>query len=388
MSRGLAVLGAERAGVVELVGGLEREGLDALEGALGDAGQGAGRRHLEDAGDAEVDHRLQAEVPADRAGDLADDAGEHLAAVVDDLAVAVGDHAGARVVDRHRAGQRGQVADRGLPCARCGRRRRRGSGISRALAGGSAAKAASCSRVPAATIWPGPLSLAAVRPCCVERGQHLVAVAAEDGGHAGRGDRGGLGHRVAALADQHHRLLGGDHAGAGGGGDLADAVAGDGADLLEGVGGVREELERGDQAGRDQQRLGDLRCRGSCRRRPRCRSGPGRARRRSRASAKRGAKVGSSSQGARKPGVWAPWPGATMTSTTSLCRARASTSPPARTKLSPRFFVGFLQRRRAGVPGAYAPDWRPSTRRDLEGEGVPGVGRGVSPVRSATWRRR
>ena len=45
------------------------------------------------------------------------------------------------------------------------------------------------------------------------------------------GRRGGLGHRLAALADQHHRLLGGDHAGAGGGGELADAVAGDRADL-------------------------------------------------------------------------------------------------------------------------------------------------------------
>ncbi len=38
------------------------------------------------------------------------------------------------------------------------------SGISRALAGGSSANAASCSIVPAATTWPGPLSLAAVRP--------------------------------------------------------------------------------------------------------------------------------------------------------------------------------------------------------------------------------
>ena len=71
------------AGVVELVGRLEGERLDALEGALGDAGERAGRRHLEDAGDAEVVHRLQAEVPADRAGDLADDPREHLAAVVD-----------------------------------------------------------------------------------------------------------------------------------------------------------------------------------------------------------------------------------------------------------------------------------------------------------------
>ena len=39
------------------------------------------------------------------------------------------------------------------------------SGISRALAGGLSARAWSCSMVPAATIWPGPLSLAAVRPC-------------------------------------------------------------------------------------------------------------------------------------------------------------------------------------------------------------------------------
>ena len=44
-----------------------------LQRPLGDAGQGAGRRHLEDAGDAEVGHRLHAEVPAHRAGDLADD---------------------------------------------------------------------------------------------------------------------------------------------------------------------------------------------------------------------------------------------------------------------------------------------------------------------------
>ena len=43
------------------------------------------------------------------------------------------------------------------------------SGIRRALAGGSSAKAASCSIVPAATIWPGPLSLAGVRPCRDER---------------------------------------------------------------------------------------------------------------------------------------------------------------------------------------------------------------------------
>ena len=92
----------------------------------------------------------------------------------------------------------------------------------------------------------------------VDGGEHLVAVAAEHGGHAGRGDRGRLGHRPAALADQHHRLLGGDDPRTGGRGQLADAVAGDGADLAEGVGRVREDVERGDQAGGHQQRLGDL----------------------------------------------------------------------------------------------------------------------------------
>ena len=71
------------------------------------------------------------------------------------------------------------------------------------------------------------------------------------------GGGGRVGHRLAALADQHHRLLGGDHPGAGRGGDLADAVPGDRADARERVGGVREQVERGDQAGGDQQRLGD-----------------------------------------------------------------------------------------------------------------------------------
>ena len=292
-------------------------------------------RHLEDAGDAEVGHRLHAQVPAHRAGDLADDP-----------------RAGPR-------GRRGRPGRRGWRSAGCAGRASRPSGpawpgaptagamcsvwkapatlsgISRALAGGSSASAWSCSMVPAATIWPGPLSLAAVRPVLLEGREHLVAVAAEDGGHAGRRGRGGVGHRLAALADQHHRLLGGDHPGAGGGGELADAVAGDRADLAEGVGRVREERERGDQPGGDQQRLGDRRCRGSSRRRPRCRSGRGRARRRSRATRSRSANVGSSSQGVRKPGVWAPWPGATMTSTGPALPGPEARTPVGRARNSP-----------------------------------------------------
>ena len=118
----------------------------------------------------------------------------------------------------------------------------------------------------------------------LERGEHLVAVAAEDGGHAGGGGGGGVGHRPAALADQHHRLLGADHPGAGRGRDLAHAVAGDGAELGVGVGRVREQRERRDQAGGDEQRLGDPGVPDRRPRRPRCRSGRGRCRRRSTAS--------------------------------------------------------------------------------------------------------
>ena len=131
------------------------------------------------------------------------------------------------------------------------------SGTRRALAGGSSLSAASCSIVPAATTWPAPLTLAAVRPCRSSAAVDLVGVAAEDGGHAGRLEGRGVGHRPAALADQHHRLLGGDHAGAGGRRDLADAVPGGRADGVERVGRVREDLQRRHQPGGHQQRLGD-----------------------------------------------------------------------------------------------------------------------------------
>ena len=262
----------ERAGVVELVGGLEREGLDALHGALGDPGQGAGRRHLEQAGDAEVEHRLHAEVPADRAADLGDDPLEHLAAVVDDLAVAVGDQRGPRVVGGHRPGQRCRAPRRPGPCARCGTRRRRDSGISRALAGGVVGEGGELLDGAGGDDLAGAV--------VVGRGQAVLASAASTSSRSPPRTavmlvgvvRGGRGHRVAALADQHHRLLGGDRPGAGGRGELADAVAGDGADLARtrrpGAG-----TARGRPAGRRRPAAaGRRRCPGSCRRRPRCRS--------------------------------------------------------------------------------------------------------------------
>ena len=53
---------------------------------------------------------------------------------------------------------------RRAPCSRCGTRRRPTAAGSLARPGGLAASAASCSALPAATIWPAPLRLAAVRP--------------------------------------------------------------------------------------------------------------------------------------------------------------------------------------------------------------------------------
>ena len=133
------------------------------------------------------------------------------------------------------------------------------SGISRALAGGSSAKRlellhrAGGDDLAGAVVvgrrrGPAPRSRPAPRRGR-RRGRRSCRSAVVGGG---------LGHRLAALAHQHHRLLGGDRPGTGGGGELADAVAGDGADLAERVGRVREQLERGDQPGGDQQRLGDL----------------------------------------------------------------------------------------------------------------------------------
>ena len=89
----------------------------------------------------------------------------------------------------------------------------------------------------------------------LSHGDDLVALAAEDGGHAGGGDRGGRSHRVAALTDEDHGLLGGDHTGSDGRGDLADTVARAGGNLRVGVGRVREQAQQRHQARADQERL-------------------------------------------------------------------------------------------------------------------------------------
>src|SRR3546814_12849568 len=46
----------------------------------------------------------------------------------------------------------------------------------------------------------------------------------------------------------------------------------------------------------------------------------------------------------RKPGVWAPWPGATMTSTCPLCLVRTLHRGDATNEVRGRFLVGFQQK--------------------------------------------
>ncbi len=248
--------------------------------------------------------------------------------------------------------------------------------------------------MPAATIWPAPLSLAGVRPWRSSVASTSLAVAAEHGGHAGRRDGGRLGHRPAALAHQHHRLRRRHHRRrrrprrarrrcARRRRATSEATVGAGAARARRPGRWR----RG-AAGRSG-------CRGWCRRRPRCRSAPGRARP---PSASRREAVGEGRRpratGTRKPGVWAPCPGATMTSTTSTS---ARSAPAARAcgahESGATFFVGILQR----YSGAQASSRLPAEHQgDLEGERVarqggrqPGeVGRPAAAGSARCWGAR
>ncbi len=125
----------------------------------------AGRRELDGGGDAEVAQRAQAEVPAHRPGDLADQPGEQVApgrrrrrrrrwtagSAAGRRRSDVGGVRAQRVLGRRhvvgveRAGDRAAAAPGRRPA-------------------GSAASSASASRAPAATIWPAPLRLAGVSP--------------------------------------------------------------------------------------------------------------------------------------------------------------------------------------------------------------------------------
>ena len=96
----------------QVVGRLDGEGLDAGQRALDQAGERAGRRDLDDGGDAEVGQHAHAQVPAHGVAHLRDEPAQHVAAVVDDAAVGVGDQRDARVVRGDRlARSRTRVVD-------------------------------------------------------------------------------------------------------------------------------------------------------------------------------------------------------------------------------------------------------------------------------------
>ena len=156
--------------------------------------------------------------------DLVDDPAQHVAAVVDDGAVRVRQQAGARVVHRDGAGIAAQRLDGGrhvLGVERAGDLqgtqpralgRLRGEGVELLERAGGDDLA-------------GAVLVGRGEPVLAESGEYVVPVAAEDGRHPGGGDRGGGGHGPTPLADEDHRLLGADHPGRRGGGELTDASA-------------------------------------------------------------------------------------------------------------------------------------------------------------------
>ena len=288
--------------------------------------------------------------------------------------------AGTRVVGRHRPGEAAPARRPRGPCARCGTRRP----PTAASAGPSPARRPrmrpSCSMVPAATIWPGAVVVGRGEAVLLERGQHLVAVAAEHGGHAGRGARAASAialprSRTSTMACSAEMT---PHAG--GSGDLTDAVARRRAHHAERVGRVRE--QRRAAATRP-----DATSSGWATAVSRIVScvglgavvGRGRDRRRPTASRCRSAKTGSSIHGDRNPGVWAPCPGATMTSTRPACPVTTRPTPRiAADEVDPAGFGGPYKSgavSRSGLRGSQPPSVRATPQRV-----------GVARVRAATGR--
>ena len=183
---------------------------------------------------------------------------QHLAAVVDDLAVAVGDPAGSAAswVETERASRR-EVRRRPGPCARCGTRRRPTAGPAGPWPAGRRRRPAAARRCRRRRSgrgrcrWPRSGRARSSAASTSSRSPPRTAVMLV--GVVG----GGRGHRVAALADQHHRLLGGDRAGRRRRRRARRRCGRRRRRSGERVGRVREQLEGGEQAGGDQQRLGD-----------------------------------------------------------------------------------------------------------------------------------
>ena len=270
---GAAVPAYEVAGRLEVVGRLERDGLDTGDAPLGQAGERAGRRQLEQRRSRRGrpshactrSQRTGVATWSTRRASTARPSCTTAPSRLDSRRVRGSWVLTAAASARSRPTAGAMCTVWNAPATSSGR--------SRAPSGGSAASAASCSSVPAATIWPAPLSFAAMRPCSASLARTTSAVAAQDRGHPGGGRGCGLGHRLrrargpGPCACSAEMTCGGRC-----GGQLADAVAGTDPDQPERVRRAREELEEGDEAGRDDQRLGDGGVADRRPRRPRCRS--------------------------------------------------------------------------------------------------------------------
>ena len=157
----------------------------------------------------------------------------------------------------------------------------------------------------------GAVAVGRVQPGAVDRGEHLVLVAAEHGAHAGRLERAGGGHLAAADGGEGDRGLRGEHAGERGRAELADAVAGDHRRPV----GQRQLLGRGGSAAATSSGwvwAVSLISSASALVPRWTRSTPGE---RGPPAQPASAARGRSSHGARKPGFWEPWPGASTAST-------------------------------------------------------------------------
>ena len=264
------------AGRRQVVGGLERDRLDVGQGAADQAGERAGRGHLDNRRHAEVCHGAHAQVPADRVAYLGHDPLDHLATVVDDSAICIGQQAHARIRGRSRREHMPRAAAPLAPCARCGTRRPPGGGRTWRRRGGERGELLDGARCDdlAGTVDVG-------------RGQApaaSIAVRTSSGSPPSTADMlVGWWAAAAAIARPRSRTrtsagLRREDAGAGRRGQLPHTVPGSRADHGETVRGWGNRAEGAQQSGSDEQGLSDRGIADLVRHRPPCRSVPGRDR--------------------------------------------------------------------------------------------------------------
>jgi len=204
------------------------------------------------------------------------------------------------------------------------------SSMTRVPGGGEATRAAIADFDPAATTWPAPFMLAAMRPSAAR----AASTSPDSPPRTAAIEPGSEAAAAAAIAEPRTATRRTASA------SLHDAREGGGPELPDRVAG-REPGERSPSNSRAvtiavaTSRAGRSPCRGSCPHRTWCRGRSGRCQRRPRG--RRGARrlKGSLKPRDSIPGDWAPCPGHTMASTPLGCRIGATFDGSSLTKLSP-----------------------------------------------------